>query len=348
MTGTPGATKDEKEKGHMGKNVGLKSTIALAMMTLASAACYADDKKTDLPGPIDSLSDIQDTANLIFKLADTNNDNQISKKEATDAGNLLVGGFFFRADTNGDGVLTEQEAVQARDSLFAQQPLLRLVIQKANPKNGPQANQPQANPENVQPIASGAAVDPANVVKSLAADPMKTLENLLDTNRDRKIEATELRQAVQTGVSALFLVADTNQDSQLSSYELNAALGEVIKSAVQTAFQAADNDRNNVLSVDEFDKAWMQPAHAVFRVLDANDDNQLSMDELQRAEQIVADQIERLRVPNANRSMSNQTPGSRRAYRPAQLSQPVQAQPGEPATGQPTSVQPAPSVAPPR
>ena len=43
---------------------------------------------------------------MLFKLADTNNDGQISQKEATDAGNLLVGGFFFRADANGDGTLT--------------------------------------------------------------------------------------------------------------------------------------------------------------------------------------------------------------------------------------------------
>ena len=92
--------------------VGL-SMFGLAM--LASSACYGDDKKDVLPGPIDSISDLQDTAKLVFKLADSNNDDQISQREAIDAGNLLVGGFFFRADANGDGVLTEQEAQQARD-----------------------------------------------------------------------------------------------------------------------------------------------------------------------------------------------------------------------------------------
>ncbi len=160
-------------------------------------------------------------------------------------------------------------------------------MQKAKPTNLPQGNQAQ----NVQPIASGTANDPARVAQSLATDPMRTIENLLDTNHDQKIEATELRQAVQTGVSTLFLMADTNQDGQLSPYELNAAVGEVAKSAVQSVFQAADGDRNNMLSIDEYDKALAEPAHAVFRVLDANDDNQLSLDELQRAEQIIADQI---------------------------------------------------------
>ena len=52
-----------------------------------------------------------------------------------------------------------------------------------------------------------------------------------------------------------------------------------------------------LLSVAEFDKALTEPAHAAFRVLDGNNDNQISLEELQRAEQIITDQIERLRVP---------------------------------------------------
>ncbi len=307
----------------MRRKTGIRGTVALGLATLASAACYADDKKDVLPGPIDSISDLQDTAKMVFKLADTNNDGQISQKEAVDAGNLLVGGFFFRADVNGDGVLTEQEAQQARESLFAQQPLLKFVLERAKP----QGNQAQ----NGQPVAAGTINDPARVVQSLAADPMRTIENLLDTNRDQKIEATELRQAVQTGVSTLFLVADTNQDGQLSPYELNAAVGEVAKSAVQSVFQAADADRNNMLSMSEYDKALAEPAHAVFRVLDANADQQLTLEELQRAEQIIADQIQRLRVPDPSNSISNQV-RSGRANRSAQtLNQPVQAAPVPPA-----------------
>src|SRR5580704_5661020 len=135
----------------MRNGIRIGGTVALGLFTLASATGYADDKKEVLPGPINSLSDLQDTAKLVFKLADTNNDDQISQKEAVDAGNLLVGGFFFRADTNGDGVLTEQEAKQARESLFAQQPLLRFVMERGRPTNQPQGNQAQS----VQPIAAG-------------------------------------------------------------------------------------------------------------------------------------------------------------------------------------------------
>ena len=126
-------------------------------------------------------------------------------------------------------------------------------------------------------------------------------------------------------------MADTNQDGQLSPYELNAAVGEVAKSAVQSAFQAADSDRNNMLSIDEYDKALAEPAHAVFRVLDANSDNQLSLDELQRAEQIIADQIARVRVPEASNSISKQMHGGPRAYRSPQVTQPVQGSSAPPA-----------------
>src|SRR6516225_4010463 len=77
----------------------------------------------DLPGPIDSLWDLQDTGRMLFKLADQNDDGQISQKEAIDSGNLIVGGFFFRADQNGDGTVTKEEARAARELLLQQQPM---------------------------------------------------------------------------------------------------------------------------------------------------------------------------------------------------------------------------------
>ncbi len=58
--------------------------------------------------------------------------------------------------------------------------------------------------------------------------------------------------------------------------------------------------------MEEYDKALTEPAHAVFRVIDANADNQISLAELQRAEQILADQIQRLRVPEPSNSLSHQ------------------------------------------
>ena len=172
--------------------------------------------------------------------------------------------------------------------------------------------------------------------KQLAANPGHTIGSLLDTNQDQKLEATELRQAVQTGVQALYSIADTNQDAQLSPSELNAAVGEAAKSVVQTVFQAADTDRNNALSMEEYDKALTEPAHAVFRVIDANGDNMLSLAELQRAEQILRDQVLRLRVPEPANSLSHQIQNGPTAGRTADPSvQPVTGAATAPATTTP-------------
>ena len=226
---------------------------------------------------------------MLFKLADTNNDGQISQKEAVDVGNLLVGGFFFRADANGDGILTPEEARTARESLLQQQPLLRYVMQKAQPPN-----------------ANGAQLGTVATSTAEGGNPIAAIGKMLDTNNDQKIEGAELRQAVQGGVQVLFSVADTNQDGQLVPAELNQAVAEAAKTVVQTAFQKADDDHNGALSVAEFDKALAEPAHAIFRVLDGNSDNQLSLQELERAQQIIAAQIQRLRVPEAQNSIRNQ------------------------------------------
>ena len=122
--------------------------IALGAATFGCAASYARDEPKDGIGPINSFQDVQDTAKMFFKLADTNNDGQISQKEAVDVGNLLVGGFFFRADTNGDGVLSQEEARQARESLFAQQPLLEACVRKGQ-ADGRAWNEPTCRADHV-------------------------------------------------------------------------------------------------------------------------------------------------------------------------------------------------------
>jgi len=66
---------------------GLKA-LGLGLMTLAGTASA---QTKDLPGPIDSLQDLQDTGRMVFKMIDENNDGQISQKEAVDAADLAVG-----------------------------------------------------------------------------------------------------------------------------------------------------------------------------------------------------------------------------------------------------------------
>ena len=219
---------------------------------------------------------------MLFKLADTNNDNLISQKEAIDAGNLLAGGFFFRADTNGDGTVTQAEATAAREALFNQKPLLRFIFQRGQPEIDQQAAQAGTNPQAL------------NVM------------NLLDSNHDGNISAAELRQAVQTSVQGLFLAADKNGDGQLDPAEVNQAVLDAGRTAIQTAFNAADTDKNGAVSQAEFDKAIVNPAHVVFRILDANNDNQISADELRSGSQILMKELRGLKVPEPANSLSNQ------------------------------------------
>jgi Ca2+-binding EF-hand superfamily protein len=237
----------------------------------------AGDAHVDLPGPIDSVSDLQDTAKMLFKLADTNNDGQISQKEAVDAGNLLVGGFFFRADTNGDGKVSREEARAARESLYQQNPMLRMVIQRAKTAQGQAGGNASQNPA-------------ANIAR------------LLDSNNDQALEATELRQAVQTGVQALYAQADTNRDGQLSPSEINAATIGALRAAQQAAFQEADSDHNGMLSRQEFDQALIKPANAIFAMVDANNDGQLTQDELRQARRLLIQELRSMRLPDAPNS----------------------------------------------
>jgi len=268
----------------------------------------------DVPGPIDSLQDLQDTGKLVFMMADENHDGQISQKEATDAGNLLAGAFFFSADTNGDGTLSPQEAQQAREAFLQARPWLNYVVKTA------QATMKREGHNN------------ANEQKSLAA-----LASVLDANSDKNIQASELRQAVQTGVQGLFAAADTNRDGQLSPTEANAAVAGVGKSLSQAAFQAADKDNNGSISQAEWDQAIVEPSHVVFGILDGNHDGQLTQQEAQQAQRVIASQIRSVRIPRASNSPTNlmrgqgqrapvPTFGTPNRQPPAQPAQPAQPQ----------------------
>lgn len=240
----------------------------------------------DLPGPIDSLQDVQDTGKMVFKLADTNLDGQISQKEAIDAGNLLVGGFFFRADQNGDGTLTREEAQASRDSLLKQKPWLKFVVERAKATRAQKAGEGQGE-------------------KTVQQNPIQGLANLLDANNDQKLQANEVRQAVQTAVQGLFAAADTNRDNQMSPTEINAAVIGAARSASQASFQAADADKSGTLSKEEWVQALTRPAHLAFDVLDADADGQLSQKELDQARRVVINQLGKLQVTEAPNSLGN-------------------------------------------
>jgi len=257
---------------------GLKA-VGLGLVTLAGTAS-AQQVTRDMPGPIDSLQDLQDAGKMVFKSIDANNDGQISQQEAVDAANMAVGGLFFAADADGNGVLSKEEAQRARDKVMAAKPMARFLISRIKSSN--------PNP------AGGGTPNPAAAAMTL-----------VDTNNDGQLQATEVRQAVQTGVQGLYAAADTNRDGQMSPVEVNAAIAGAVKAAGQASFQTADADNNGQLSRQEFDKAIIDPANAVFAVLDANNDGQLSPQELQSAQKIIGQQIQRTILPEAPNSARN-------------------------------------------
>lgn len=263
--------------------------------------------KQDIAGPIDSLEDIEDTAKMAFKLADSDNNGAISQKEAVDLGNLMVGGFFFRADANGDGKIGAEEAQQARDSLFQKRPWLRFFVQRVN-----QEQQADGEPGVNQAV--------------------KQVGSLLDANSDKQIQATELRQAVQTAVQGLFAAADANRDGQMTPDEVDKAVLGGIQVVTQAAFQAADKDKNSQLSQEEFLQALQEPASQAFTILDANGDKQLSTQELDRARQVVIGQLRNLKV--SDNGQPTPTTYNRSYAQPAQA-QPATAVPAQPPTAVP-------------
>jgi Ca2+-binding EF-hand superfamily protein len=280
--------------------------LGLGFLTTTSTARAGGE------GPIDA---IQDAGKLVFKLVDENNDGQISQQEAVDAGNLMVGGFFFRADANGDGVVSKDEMKAAQDSFLAQRPLLRYIVAKN---------------QNVQ-----GAIPPGSPTATAA----QGMQALIDTNNDGQLQASELRQFVQTTVAAVFATSDTNRDGLLSPTEVNAAIVGMANAAQTAAFQAADLDRNGQVSMAEFDKAIIEPGHAIFRAVDVNNDGQISPQEAQAARQQVLGQLNMLRVPEPANSLKNLM---RTGANPAQVAPIPRFQttlPGQPA---PVATQPAP------
>jgi hypothetical protein len=131
------------------------------------------------------------------------------------------------------------------------------------------------------------------------------MTSLLDANQDQQIQATEVRQAVQSAVKGLFASADTNRDGQLSPSEVNAAMAGMVKTIAQAGFQAADTDHNGALSQAEFEKAVIEPARVVFNVVDGNHDGQITPQEAQTAERVLATRIRMLSVPEPSNSLRN-------------------------------------------
>jgi Ca2+-binding EF-hand superfamily protein len=261
---------------------------SLALPGLGRAQEHRLQDLNSLPSPMEALRDVQNAGRLVFVLADANHDGLISQQEAIDANDLLVGGFFFRADADGNGVVTEGEAKAVVDKYLDQNPWLKYVVESL---------QNQAKQKNAQ---SGT---------QLAS--FQGIVALIDTNNDKQIQATELRQLVQTLTQSYFAAADTNRDGQMSPSEVNAAVAGIARSIAQQTFQQADTDHNGQLSRAEYDKALVEPANAIFQIIDLNHDGQLSQQEADQIGRVVVRQVRNMQLPEPANSPTNLIEGGK-------------------------------------
>jgi len=261
--------------------------LSLGLLLAAPAAVHAQEHREldlqNVPSPLEALRDVQNTGRMIFMMADVNHDGQVSMQEAIDANNLFVGGFFFRADADGNGVVSQEEAKTITDRYLNQNPWAKYVVDSLRM----QAQQKSGQNNNNQ----------GNAAQALAV--------LIDTNSDKQIQATELRQLVQTVTQSVFAAADTNRDGQMSPSEVNAAVAGGVKAMAQASFQQADDDHNGQLSRAEYDKAIIEPASVVFQILDLNHDGQISQQEAQQTQRAIVSQVRMLRLPEPANSPTN-------------------------------------------
>jgi len=254
--------------------------LSLGMMAMPGVARAQERVLEDLPSPYETIRLLQTVGRTMFLAADVNHDGMLSQKEAIDANNTLVGGFFFQADRDGNGVVTQEEARAVRETYLSQNPWARYAVDtvRAQRKKSQNSNQ---------------------------LDPIQSISALLDSNNDKQVQAKELREMVQTTTESLFAAADTNRDGQMSPSEINAAIAGGVRSLAQLAFQQADTDNNGALSRDEFDKSIVEPANIVFQILDLDHNGQLSQQEAQQTERVLLSPLRMLRIPEPANSPTN-------------------------------------------
>jgi len=233
-----------------------------------------------LPNPMEAVRLIENVGLTMFLAADVNHDGLLSQREAIDASNTLVGGFFFHADRDGNGVVTQVEAKAVQETYLSQNPWARKIVETIE-------EQQKSTSESRMP------------------DPIQSFAALLDSNNDKQIQASEVRELVQSTTQTIFASADTNRDGLLSPSELNAAVAGGARAVAQFGFQQADLDGNGSLSRAEYDKAIIEPANLVFALLDVDRDGQISQQEAQQTERTIIDQVRMLQLPEPANSLTN-------------------------------------------
>jgi Ca2+-binding EF-hand superfamily protein len=247
------------------------------MIAMPGGARAEDNPLEDLPNPMQAMRLAQNGLRTMYLAADMNHDGLLSQREAVDANNLLVGGLFFQADKDGNGVVSQEEAREVQDSYLGQNPWAKYIVETIRAQQ-------------------------KNVKDSSQIDPIQGFWALLDANNDKQIQASEVRDLVQSTVQGVFASGDTNRDGKMSETEIYAAMAGAARAWSQFAFQQADTDNSGSLSREEFDKSIVEPTNLAFQILDLDHNGQITQQESQQTERTIISQLRMLRLPEPTNS----------------------------------------------
>jgi hypothetical protein len=180
------------------------------------------------------------------RLADANGDGEVSRNEATALANFALGGVFFRADANGDGTVTPEEGREVRKELLQRYPELETVVLAARASGQKSFSLP----------VSGA-----------------------DVEYGKPLTIAEVRTAAKSLVDDLFGFSDKNKNNSIGLEEARTAGREGIRALGRTAFNNMDADRDGALKYDELKQLVETPLHQAFELADSDHNQRLSMDE---------------------------------------------------------------------
>ncbi|MFS8067007.1 MAG: EF-hand domain-containing protein [Byssovorax sp.] len=189
-------------------------------------------------------AEVEQTADRLIEMADTNGDGKISRIEATSTANFLLGGFFFRADTNGDGTVTPEEGRQAREELMSQRPALASLLREVRGMTG--------------------------------QSPFAFMAMMLDVEYGKPLTVAEARDAAKRAGDGIFALADGDKDGFITAAEAREAAASGSRMLGHAAFQAADTDKNGRLSFQEFQGALQGPARVAFDLANTSKTGELS------------------------------------------------------------------------
>lgn len=183
-------------------------------------------------------------------LADADGDGTVSKSEATDLTNFIVGGAFFRADANADGTITPEEGRDLRREFLDRNPGLEALLSTA---------------------------------RRSGQKPFAMLATLADVEYGKALTVAEAREAARGLVADVFAFADGDKNGAIAADEVRATTMAAAQALGRMAFNAADRDRSGTLAKAELRFLTEAPAERAFDLSDVDRSGELSMEEARAA-----------------------------------------------------------------